>query len=585
MICKNCGSELAAGEVFCGKCGSKVEVEEAVTTPLQETEETVAIPVQETEETEVTPVQETEVVENADNVTPEVSENTKNTKQGKKKKKKWVIWTVIILIVALIGGTVALAFPYINNTFWGIVLSDEDYFKHVVENNASAYADDMADAYSEMMELYKNGETLQIDSKIEVGKKVKDVAYEYSYGSVNLKDLNNISYSGQAGFKDNKLYSDLTYNINDKNFTDYNMIMDDDAITIDFPGISDGGLRTQHQNDSEIMFRVMSAFYEVSPDEDVFKTLYVRYIECLTENIDDVEKTSETITAGNVSKKYTKLSAEIDENTVEKTLENVLKTAKDDEEIKKMIEDFCNSDAINEDAGEVYNEFRDGIDDLLDELDINDEFEFYFNILVDGKGDIVGMGVDGDNFYMYYANALDVNLFSPSAMGTIFEIKVPDFKATLEGSGELVSDKFSGDYTLEVMNTKIANIKLVNLDYPLIKDGIINGKVEVTVADKAKEALKSQSDKILSLIANSKIVIDIKTTEKNKYIADVAITSGSDALVNASIKTDVVKMEVPKINKYIDSNNYTKVNDWYMTLGNNAMAKLNEIGIDVYSMF
>ena len=568
MICKNCGVELEENAVFCGKCGSKVEVEESATAMEQEAE----------------------VVEITDDI-KEVSEGADvEVAEGevppKKKKKKWIKWTAIGLIVALLGTGVVFGFPYINNTFWNIVLSDEDYFKHVVENNASDYVEKMADAYAEVMELYKNGETLQYDGKVTVGQKTKDFVSEYSYQYVDINWLDSISYSGNSGYKDGKLYTDTTINVNGDKFTDYNTIMDEDAMYLDFPGLSDGGLRVEHEDGSEVIWQAISAFYEVSPDKEVFKELYVRYINCLTENITEVEKKSDTITAGTVSKKYTKLSAKIDEKVVEKSLENVLTVAKDDEDIKELITDFCNADAISADADVVYEDFRDGIDDLIDELDINADFEFNFNIWVDAKGDIVGMGVecdDGDvDFEFYYANVLDVNLFSDSAMGTIVEFSLPEGSITFEGTGTLDSSagKFGGEYTFAVKGMDVADIKLIDLDYELLKKDIFNGKIEITVADDVKELLKQTGDSAALLVANAKIEVNSKTTEKYKYAVDVVVSSNNDTLLTANISTSVIKTAVPKISKYINAKD-SKSQLWYTNLTENALNKLRGLGFNM----
>ncbi|MBR5518759.1 MAG: zinc ribbon domain-containing protein [Clostridia bacterium] len=565
MICKNCGSELETGEVFCGKCGSKTEAEEPITAETQESE-------------------------NVDSTTyyidPETDGNNMKSQIGEepvptgKKKKKWIKWTSIILIVGILVSAIVWAFPYISNTFWSIVLSDEDYFKHVVENNASDYIENIADVYAEMMELYENDETLQYDVKINLGAKTKELVYDYSYGNVNLNWLDNVSINGQSGYKDGKMYESDSISVNGQAFTNMNLVMDDNGVYVDLPGLSSKGVYAKYGNGSDVAFRAVSAFHEVAPDEDVFEELFVRYVNCLTENVEEVEKTSDTIEAGGVSQSYTKLSATIDQDVVEKAIIAVLTEAKDDEEIKELITDFCNSSAILADADEVYDDFRDGIDDLLDEVEINDKFKFYFNIWVDAKGDIIGMGIDIDGTEIYYANVVDVNLFSPSAMGTMFKIDSSDFKLAFEGDGTLESGKFNGDYSLKINGSDIADVKLVGLDYSLVEDGILNGKVEVSLAEDAKKSLKLLGNKAVSLIADSKIVLDFKTTEKNKNIVDVIISSGNDELLSMNINTNVVNQKVPEINNYIYSDDYRELNNWLETVGENAITKLMNLGLD-----
>jgi len=61
MICKNCGKELKEGSSFCGFCGTKVEIEEENTTPIEVVDEQVEANVEEKVEVETTQAEEKKV--------------------------------------------------------------------------------------------------------------------------------------------------------------------------------------------------------------------------------------------------------------------------------------------------------------------------------------------------------------------------------------------------------------------------------------------------------------------------------------------------------------------------------------------
>lgn len=568
MFCENCGNELKENALFCNKCGCKTGVEEPAVTEVPVTENVVE-----------------DACDTASNV-PETSEDVVNTEMPqeeppvKKKKKLWVVLTAVVLIIALLGTGFVFAFPYVSNTFWDVVLSDTDYFKHVIKNNASDYIGDATDEYAQIMDIYKKGDVYQSDLSLNIGDKTKELVSEYSYGSLNIDWFKNFSAKVYAGYKDGKLFERMTYNVNDKKFTDYNLIMASDGMYIDFPGLSDGGVRIEYDENSEIMMQALDIFYEVAPDADVLKELFVRYINCLADSVTDVEKTTKQVHAGDVTKKYTQLSAEVDEDIVEAAIVNVLVEARNDKKIKDIIEDFCKLDVVDEDFNEVYEQYQLGIDDMLEDVDLDEEFAFYFNIWINGKGEIVGMGAEFDNGEICYVNALD-----GKTLGTLFKISIPEFDLKFEGTGKLASGKFNGDYNLNVTGVRVLNVKLSDFDYSLAKDGIYNGKVEFALGKAAKQSLKLMNDSTISMLADAKITLDLKTTKKNMTVVDIDVSSGNDNFFTLGIKTDVVKADMPKISNYIESDDYRAYSEWNATLGKNILEKLTDLGFDIYSIY
>ena len=574
MICKNCGSELMEDMVFCGKCGAKVEAEEVAET-VEAVENEEVVETVETVEAEEVATPETSGSENATEPMSEIVENNEEAQVEEivKKKSKWKMWTAIGVTVAIVAGIVAFAFPYVSNAFWQVILSDEEYFEHVIKSNVSDCVESVSDAYADMIDMYAKAESMHYDGKLEIGEKAKSLIYDYSYGSADIGWLNSFSYSGESGFDDGKIYGAASYSINDKHIIDVNTIIDGEATYMDFPGISDGGLRTEMYGDNADVIKALIAFYEVAPDEKVMSELVVRYMAYIAESVEDVEKTSDTVEAGGVSKTYTKYTAKIDEEVVEDAIETVLTEAKTDKDIEKLIIEFCDS----EDAEDVYKAYQDGIDELLEELDMDDaSFVFDFVIWVDAKGNITGMGVDFEGGEVYAVNALD-----GKTSGTKFRVNAPDFNLTFEGGSTLKSGKVNGEYALNVMGMDVVDVVLTDIDYSLAKKDVLNGKIEISVAKGAKAALELTEDDTASLIANAKIVLDSKATDVYNNAFEIAAYSDNDMLLKLSIDTEPTKANVPVIDKYIDSDDFREYEEWYRTVGENILSKLSEVGLDL----
>ncbi len=564
MICKNCGNTMEENSVFCDKCGKRIDAEEVAETVETVTEETV-------EAKEENAVKDSA---NGENSVEAVAETQEQDTPEKRKKKKWIKWTAIAVIVALLGGVVAFAFPYIKTAFWRTVLSEEDYFKQVIETNISEYADSLAQAYTEELEMYKNGEAIYSEAEIEVGEVVKDAVRQYGNGS-NIDWLESVTLSGESGYVDGKLYTSADFKLNDTDITGLNVIIDGKETFVDFPGVSDGALRTET---TDSLTEFLSELYEIAPDEKVMKEILVRYVMYMAECVEEVEEETETVEAGDVSKKYLKMTAKIDEKIAVNAIEKVLTEAKTDEDIKKIIMDYCNTALINEDADAVYKAFQDDIDEVLNEMDEQEmSFAYDFIIWVDSKGSIVGMGADFEDGKIHF-----INVHSGKALGTVFEIKMPGFTVSFEGSGNEKSNKFNGDYVLNVMGMDIIDVKVKNVDCSLIKKNVFNGQVEIIPTAKAKSLLQTTDDDFAALLSDAKITLDFKSTEKYSEKVEISVLSGKDTLLFVKVNSQKQKGNLPDINSYVDYNDYGRVEQWTTGLFFNIIGKLQNAGVPMF---
>lgn len=582
MICKNCGNEMEENAVFCNKCGKRIEAEDAVEAVEESTVETVEDSAAEAEDVAVDVSEENTAEESSESAeTEEKAPDAVNAEEVKpKKKRKWIKWAVIGVVVALLAGVVAFAHSYITNGFWRTVLSEEAYFKHVIKNNISEYAESMAEEYAHEAEIFKNGETIHSDVKVEVGQKVKDLVSYYGDG-FNIDWFESIDISAEGGIVDGGLYTSAGVKLNNTDITGLNVVIKDDGSYLDLPGLSDGAIRMDPYDNDMTLAKLMAELYEIAPDEKVLKELVVRYVMHIADCVEEVSEENETVEAGDVSAKYLKMTAKIDENVTENAIISVLSEAKTDADIKKIIVDYCNTSAVDEDANAVYKEFQDGIDELLSEIDITGTpFTFDYVIWVDSKGSIVGMGIDFEDGELYYVNALNI---WEKKLGTKLKLGVSGGTSIVfEGSGKLESDKFNGDYNLKVMGMSILDVKLKNLDYSLMKNNVLNGQLELALSSKTKTMLVPMAGDFGTLIADAKIAIDFKTTEKYNDKVEIAVLSGSDELLTVTGNSQIQKAKLPDVSNYIDYSDFGRMDLWGMNIYTKLVGKLQAAGVPLY---
>ena len=75
---------------------------------------------------------------------------------------------------------------------------------------------------------------------------------------------------------------------------------------------------------------------------------------------------------------------------------------------QKIIKDVCGLSTVNQNPDEVYGDFQNAIDEILEEIDLSGaDLNFDFVIWVDMKGDIAGMGIEADGVEASFVNALN----------------------------------------------------------------------------------------------------------------------------------------------------------------------------------
>lgn len=587
MLCNNCGCELKSGEIFCSKCGKRVtaevplnekinnitetdvveevnnEVEKSV---AEKTDDTIVMPVvEESSKNEVEEESESNAVQESGNITDD------EQKKPAKKKKRWIKWSVIGVVIAIIAGITAFAFPYIQNIFFRTILSEEEYFKHVIKNNATNFADSVSDDYVGAMLMYASGKGTHSDLQIEVGNKTQDLIKEYA--DVNIDWLNTVQISSVSGFTENEGYIDADININGTDVTGVELLMNSEATYLSLPGLSDRAI--QWKSDEVQLYTIINELYNVAPDANVLRDLIVRYTMCLVDGVEDVEEENEVVKAGNIQKKYLKMTAKIDGDVVSAGWKKVLTEAKNDPEIKKIIIDYCSATTKDKDPVAVYTDYQKSVDDALAQIDATDFPEkFNFVIWVDMKGDIIGFGIEADDLKASY-----VNVLKGKKLGTSIKLQNGNLNVAFEGDGALKSKKFNGDYSLFVNSVPFVSVKLENLDYELMKKNIFNGQVVATASPAAVGMMNLSGNEALSLLANGKVIYRSEATKKHESKVDLTVYSGNDLLLSVKKSSEKITAQAPKVEKYTDWKKPLGMIDVANQIVNNLEINLSEAGV------
>lgn len=545
MNCKYCGKELEEGALFCGSCGKAVEKEEPVpeeVVPEVNTESAAAVEVM--EEKTVSAVSFAEPAFDA-----EVEE--------KPKKKKW-LKAVIISGIALITAA-ALVLVAVFTPLKGLILklvgSDADYFRYVETKAFASGTDNFTKQYANLLADFKTEIGEEANVKLNVGDSVitlLETALNADSGTnVQLDWLKNMDISMNTTSKNGVSKVLAALNINGTSVVDLDVIFDavGGEIYAGSPALSDKYIKEEIYLSSE-----QQQLLEVYTDEDFKKALPTdkelnalidKYTAIVFENIDDVEKSYETVEVGDIEQKLTVLEVEIEKEDAIDIALAVLKTAKNDKELKKYIKDiakYLEKKELIDDADVVYDEFidavKEGIDTLKDE-DTDEEGKIIIVDYVNSKHEIVGREIKTDETDgVKYLTLYDKDEFA-------FELEVSGLE--IKGEGTKKKGILNGDYSVVADGKNICNLTIA--DYNTESD-YLNGKFSIAPSKELLNQIGAANNDIASLfISNIKLDINFQCSEKEGKI-DLNIVNGSETLIGLTFtakETEATDIAEPDI--------------------------------------
>ena len=220
------------------------------------------------------------------------------------------------------------------------------------------------------------------------------------------------------------------------------------------------------------------------PEADALTSILTRYSDIIFDNVTDGENPgTQSSAAGDVSQELTVLEGHVTQAEAQPMFQQILDTAKTDEELKGLIESW--TEAMN-DPEYSYDTFLQAIEDLekdLDgEIDESDTSGFVLRAWVDDNGEVVGREVLADD------GEQEESLFSylcttdGAQRGFSFTMGSDEDSVGLYGSGTLSGDVLSGTYTFTSGGEDAAVIEVADYDTRAVENGIWKGTYTISGA-------------------------------------------------------------------------------------------------------
>lgn len=564
MFCSNCGTQMPDEAKVCPVCGKVVD-------PVNPEQPTPAMPPQ------------------------------------PPKKSKGALPFIAIIAAALVVSVLLLVacWDYISNGFAKTFMPAEDYYTYVEKSNVENAVSNFYDffGFDDGKEI-KNGFSGSL--KVEIGEEMKEVyeiagigdqmdwleAVEFEVsGNVMPTEVSDMKLSGKLNGVEiisGKMIMDMEngeiYGTVPDLMTKYfraplNMVTGNVALP------EEGTEATPEANQAfDELKEMMEKIEDAIPSEKVASKLAVKYFELISGCIKEAEKGNEKLEIKDVTQSCTTVTIEIDGDFVIDAMEVVFTEAKSDKDIKKIIRDMA--EAVEEDPDDVYETFRDGIEDLLDMLEDLDGDDIMSEDItlknwVSASGEIVAREIE-----IAEVEILIASIENGNKVACEYSVEVEGTKAfEFSGSGKkTMTGLLSGKYSLEATEMEVVEIEVDDFDTKKFeKDGYINGKFYFAFGDDVmEEVLADAPDEVASIMENLRLGFDIKSDQKS-FSFGIMLVNDKDPYVTLTLsakKTDYKKPSIPSKDETVSAEDEITPEDIFNKDAlDNFMSKLEEAGV------
>lgn len=441
MNCKKCNAPLEPDEMFCANCGEK----------------------------------------NPDYKLADASA-FEGYDEGPKKKKKPVALIAGVLAAVVVAGAVYAGLGVAKSVF----TSPKDQFKAAIQKESDSvigYIGKSIDRVKERYKAYRDGYNTKGIASLELSNKGKDflsselgldsdidwfdsLQLEYN-GNITLDDIG-IEFNTKLNKKD--LFKVDAY-MNDKSMQVKLPEFSDDVLTFDADELS-GNIGYMGRFDAFETLGINAMFAEAVPDSAKLKKITDKYTKIFLENIDDVEKTSDSVEAQGVRVKATKLTAYISGDKIKEIKKDILDKALDDDELKETVIKCGDAYGKFSDNGisgkEAYDEFK-SLAELEREYADSEQFnDLEFSIWVSGKKVVAKELVADNQTVIEYKTPV-----SDSKLGVEINIGDGYDKLSITGRGKMKNSDLIGDFDITASGQTVS-IGVNRIDLKKLKNGYMD---------------------------------------------------------------------------------------------------------------
>ena len=553
MFCEKCGNPLKENEKFCPKCGTPAKIPENMVKNEIAGNESLSKP-ETGNAVKTTQNAVSEGVAKAKNVLGNLGGEGSPLKKflGSKYKVPGIIGGVVLLLLIVLIANGAR----INNLAHKVFSSPENYYQFVEKKALEDVYDLGETLYDSIvlktLNIYDTSASSEIS--LELGKDGEELLELAGFAGVDLSWLKSIQGEAEVSIKDNILSMNIGTALNKDDIVSGNVIMDIEngemylqipELTKTYMGIyledTMGSYDYRQFQEFQEQQEISKDLVKALPSQSQVKKLLKKYTAIALKCVDDVSSGSKTLKVDGIQQKYTELKVTLDADTMLDMMEAVLEEMVEDRDLEKYIVSIA--EVYGEDGDEAYENFKEGIDYRLDNLDreISEDIKITMKVYVDGKGEIKGRIIEWSD---YRGDKQSISILAPQKgnnVGFEFSVNADGEKVELSGSGKKSGNKVTGEYELKYNGAAILDITAKKLNTADLKKGQLNGEIGIKMSSKIGNLLNlgySGYGSYMSMLKDLEFVINASSTKNSSKCKIEIIYDEEDiATVSASVKT------------------------------------------------
>lgn len=451
-------------------------------------------------------------------------------KRKKKIKPARIIFPAVAVILAAVLIFTNVGY-LIGATFTKWFGSDRAYLQVVEKHAISSYASTVTDYYEDYFKNNIDNARIEGNVSVSLGKQAKSLAKMYD---IDLGALDAAGFDFVYNSKGDRLMSMLALTMGGKDILSAEMVFDgkEGAAYVKLKELTSKILRVEIPDSVDIdTAKYKKALEKMLPKPATVEKLVGKYAKIALKEIKDVDVYSDTVEVDELSQKLTVVEYTISEETLYNMGMAIVKAAKKDKDIKKIIKNIEKGyeELDAELPSDLYDEFIDALDNAEDELDSaspSDDTMATVYSYVNGKHEVVGrmfsQGEDSDEKYGY-VRVYDGNKFEAKAeLGGVY----------VYGSGTEKGGKINGEFTGYSGSDEIITIEFEDFEKNAAKKGKLKGTVRIKPGKELKSMLSREiSDSSVRRIINSldfALEVKMDVTEKGGNVTYAVLVDGAE---------------------------------------------------------